>query len=399
MKFKNKGRKIYKTKEKNYYGKSPVGKAFSVGLTVLLIGGIVFIGYSVAEPLINYTKKKGDSTAESAVIASDTTPTDENGEPVTDEGAAPQVPVSAEAYRAYALDPLDISDTQSIKAALKRVPSEEKIEYIEVPLKVSGGNIYYATNNYYATSSGVIQSYTKLSDIVSAISAEGYKPVALVSTFNDNIIPNYFRDMSYLTVDDGSQWIDNDIDAGGKPWMTPFSESAVEYNTDIVEEVAQAGFERVVCYDFVFPDFRPSDVEFLGEKVVSTDRYMALTSAANMMYDKIMTEGSKMMLEVNASDLLKGKNDVLQPMLLKVNTVILNIDLDIMSYGVYTGDTVYEFTGTPAENVRKMFELVSDDVSDFNVAVRVSGTTLSTQEMLEAKEEIVGYGFDSYVLG
>ena len=49
MKFKNKGRKIYKTKEKNYYGKSPVGKAFSVGLTVLLIGGIGFIGYSVAE--------------------------------------------------------------------------------------------------------------------------------------------------------------------------------------------------------------------------------------------------------------------------------------------------------------------------------------------------------------
>lgn len=399
MKFKNKGRKIYKTKEKNYYGKSPVGKAFSVGLTVLLIGGIVFIGYSVAEPLINYTKKKGDSTAESEMIASDTTPTDENGEPVTEEGAAPQVPVSAEAYRAYALDPLDIADAQSIKAALKRVPSEEKIEYIEVPLKVSGGNIYYATNNYYATSSGVIQSYTKLSEIVSAISAEGYKPVALISTFNDSIIPNYFRDMSYLTVDDGSQWIDNDINAGGKPWMTPFSESAVEYNTDIAEEVAQAGFERVVCYDFVFPDFRPSDVEFLGEKVVSPDRYMALTSAANMMYDKIMTEGSKMMLEVNASDLLKGKNDVLQPMLLKVNTIILNIDLDLMSYGVYTGDTVYEFTGTPAENVRKMLDLVSEDVSDFNVAVRVSGTTLSTQEMLEAKEEIVGYGFDSYVLG
>ena len=399
MKFKNKGRKIYKTKEKNYYGKSPVGKAFSVGLTVLLIGGIVFIGYSVAEPLINYTKKKGDSTVESEMIASDTTPTDENGEPVTEEGAAPQVPVSAEAYRAYALDPLDIADAQSIKAALKRVPSEEKIEYIEVPLKVSGGNIYYATNNYYATSSGVIQSYTKLSEIVSAISAEGYKPVALISTFNDNVIPNYFRDMSYLTVDDGSQWIDNDINAGGKPWMTPFSESAVEYNTDIAEEVAQAGFERVVCYDFVFPDFRPSDVEFLGEKVVSPDRYMALTSAANMMYDKIMTEGSKMMLEVNASDLLKGKNDVLQPMLLKVNTIILNIDLDIMSYGVYTGDTVYEFTGTPAENVRKMLDLVSEDVSDFNVAVRVSGTTLSTQEMLEAKEEIVGYGFDSYVLG
>lgn len=399
MKFKNKGRKIYKTKEKNYYGKSPVGKAFSVGLTVLLIGGIVFIGYSVAEPLINYTKKKGDGAASSSLIASDTVPTDENGEPVTEGAVNSQTPVSVESYRAFALDPLDIADSHSIKTALKRVPAGEQIEYIEVPLKVSGGNIYYASNNYYATSSGIIKSYTKLSDIVSAISAEGYKPVALVSTFDDNVLPNYFRDMSYLTVDDGSQWIDNDINAGGKPWMSPFSETAVEYNTDIVEEVSQAGFDRVVCSDFIFPDFRPSDVEYLGEKVVSNDRYMALTSAANMMYDKIMNNGSKMMLEVNASDLLKGKNDVLQPMLLKVNTVILNIDLDVISYGVYTGETVYEFTGTPAENVRKMLELVSDDVSDFNVAVRVSGATVSTQDMLDVKEEIVGYGFDSYVLG
>jgi hypothetical protein len=62
-------------------------------------------------------------------------------------------------------------------------------------------------------------------------------------------------------------------------------------------------------------------------------------------------------------------------------------------------DTVYEFNGTPAENVKKMLDLVSDDVEDFNVAVRVSGDTVSTQDLLDAKEEIVDYGFDSYVLG
>ena len=106
-----------------------------------------------------------------------------------------------------------------------------------------------------------------------------------------------------------------------------------------------------------------------------------------------------MILEVNASDLLKGKTDILQPMLLKVNSVILNIDLDTISYGVYTDETVYEFTGTTADNVRKMLDLVSEDVEDFNVAVRVSGETLSTQDLLDAKDEIVEYGFDSYVLG
>lgn len=399
MKFKNKGRKIYKTKEKNYYGKSPVGKAFSVGLTVLLIGGIGFIGYSVAEPLLNYNKKKGDDDKSTLNVEEEIVPTDENGNPVTTENTASALPVSAEEYRAFSLNTTDIADAQSIKNALKRIPAGEKIEYIEVPLKVSGGEIYYATNNYYATSAGVIQSYSKLSEIVSAITTAGFKPVATVSIFNDNIIPNYFRDMGFLTVEDGSQWIDNDVEAGGKPWMNPFSESAVSYNSDIVEEISQAGFEKVVCYDFVFPDFRQSDVEYLGEKVVSSDRYMALTSAANTMYEKILSNGSKMLLEVNAADILRGKNDVLQPMLLKVNTIILNIDLDTISYGVYTGDTVYEFSGTPAENVKKMLDLVSEDLEEFNVAVRVSGVTASTQDMLEARDEIVEYGYSSYVLG
>ena len=83
MKVKNKGRKIYKTKEKNYYGKSPVGKAFSVGLTVLLIGGIGFIGYSVAEPIINYTKKKGDNDVSTIVTTASEQVTNENGEVIS----------------------------------------------------------------------------------------------------------------------------------------------------------------------------------------------------------------------------------------------------------------------------------------------------------------------------
>lgn len=400
MKFKNKGRKIYKTKEKNYYGKSPVGKAFSVGLTVLLIGGIGFIGYSVAEPLINYSKKKGDNTESSVAEAATEELTDENGETVT-ENNAPDVPlpVNAEKYRAYSLTTNDLIGTDTLKDALKRVPAGENIEYVEVPLKVGGGEVYYASNNYYVTSAGLIRSYIRLKDIVSTISDAGYKPVACVSTFNDNTLPNYFRDMSYLCVDDGSQWIDNTVEAGGKPWMNPFSETAVSYNSDIVEEISSAGFDKVVCYDFIFPDFRPSDAEYLGTEVTGPDRYMALTSAANLMYDKIMHNGATMLLEVNAADLLRGKDDVLQPMLLKVNTVVLNIDVDAISYGVYTGETVYEFNGTPAENVKKMLDLVSDDVEDFNVAVRVSGVTASTQDLLDAKDEIVEYGFDSYVLG
>ena len=83
----------------------------------------------------------------------------------------PQIPVNIENYRAYALNTTDIADTQSVKAALKRVPTDEKIEYIEVPLKVGGGDIYYASNNYFATTSGLDSAYHKGSKSVPSESA------------------------------------------------------------------------------------------------------------------------------------------------------------------------------------------------------------------------------------
>ena len=399
MKFKNKGRKIYKTKEKNYYGKSPVGKAFSIGLTVLLIGGIFFIGFSVAEPLLNYAKQKGDTVTTSVPLYEDEVATNEQGEQIPHEETTTIVPFSLERYRMFSLSIMDLTDSVSLKAALKRVPADGKIEYILVPVKVTGGDIYYATNNYYSTSSGIVNGTMRAEDIVSVIASAGYKPVALVSTFCDSVVPMYFQDMAYLTYADGSLWIDNTVEAGGKTWLNPFSEKAVEYNTDIVDEITAAGFEKVICSDFLFPEFRESDIEYLGDRYVGSDRYMVLTSAVNQMYDKALSNGSKMLLEVNAADILTGRNEVIQPMLLKVNTIVLNIDLDAIAYGVHTDETVYEFSGTPAENVKKMLGLVGDQLEGFNVAVRVSSETAGIQELLEAKDEIADCGYDSFVIG
>ena len=181
--------------------------------------------------------------------------------------------------------------------------------------------------------------------------------------------------------------------------MSPFSDMAVSYNAAIAQEAAGAGFEKVICSDFVFPEFRQSDIEYLGESVVANDRYMALTSAANMMYENVVNNGSSMMIEVSAADLLKGNSDIVQPMLLSANSFVLDIDLDEISGGVYTADTVYEFDGTASENVDKMLKLVNEDLADFNVAVRISGTSVSISELVKAKESISKYGYSSFVIG
>ena len=401
MRFKNKGRKIYKTKEKNYYGKSPVGKAFSVGLTVLLLGGIGFIGYSVAEPIIKYTKKAGDSELPQPTTLPTEAPTDDSGNLIGMESDTPsETPENdTESILGYSLSVNDLMNRDVLKTALKRIPEDQDIRYVEVPLKAEGGKVYYASNIFTAQHSGAVQGQMSLSEIVSAIAEDGYQPIANISTFNDNISPATFPELGYTIMSDGSQWLDDDYEDGGKPWTSPFAQTAVDYNISIINEVSGSGFSKVICSDFTFPEFHDTDADYLDDSVMSPDRYKAMTSAANTFYEHITNRGSTMLLEVSAADVLKGNKDILQPLILKVNTLVVNIDLDEIRYGVFTGDTVYEFSGDPAENVDKMLDLIAEDISSFNVVVKIKGVNFNPSDLVKASEKVKENGFNSCIIG
>lgn len=403
MKFKNKGRKIYKTKEKNYYGKSAAGKAFSIGLTILLIGGIGFIGYSVAEPLVNYSKKKGDkepvSTSEivTATESAEITTsyfTDDSGEKIP-----PRQSVKFETYKAAALKETDLLSTDALELAIGKLPTGQGIEYLEVPLKVKGGAVYYSTNVFLAGASKAYPEMLTLEQIVNTVEKAGYKPAAVISIFNDNLLPVTDGSTGYRTYSTDEQWIDNDPAAGGKPWASPYSELAVNYNADIAGEISAAGFQKVICTDLVFPQFRQSDLELLDPELSSPSRSMKMTAAANLLNDRILKNGSSMFVEISAADIIKGSKDILQPMLLNVNTVVLNINIDELSSGVYTSETVYDFSGSVTEKAEKAVKLVESDLSDFNVVIRLSGNSPSMMELIETRDFLIKKGYSSFVLG
>jgi len=394
MKRKNKGRKIYKTKEKNYYGKSPMGKFLSAALTVLLIGGIGFIGYSVAEPIINYTQHKGDKPNESA-----TSPTGGEGEDATDTSVDDGEKKVPEKYRAAALNVTDLANKAALKTALSAVPGNADIEYVEVPLKVRGGKVYYSTTNQQARSCSAVSSSLSLSDITSEIEASGFKPAAEISAFYDNLLPTAVPAAGYVTVDDGSQWLDDDPKHGGKPWTTPTSSEALSYVSSFIDEAADAGFERIVCTDIMYPYFRESDLALLDEQYGSSNRFMALTSAANLFYDRSLSGGASMYVGVSAADMLRGNSDVLQPNLLTANTIVLNIDVEELKKGVSDGHMLYEFSGTPAEMTDKCLKFLNDRLSGLNVVVRISGYGATAEELLNAKDKAAGYGYTSFVIG
>ena len=394
MKRKNKGRKIYKTKEKNYYGKTPMGKFLSAALTVLLIGGIGFIGYSVAETIINYTQHKGDKPDV------ETTASDATGEDTTDESSiAEGVPKAPEKFNAAGLVPTDMMSAAALKTALSAVPQNANIEFVEVPLKARGGKIYYSTTNQEAQACGAVSSTLSLASITALINESGFKPAAEISAFYDNQFPTAYPSAGYVTADDGSQWVDNDPKNGGVPWTTPTSQEALTYISTIIDEVADAGFERVVCTDIMYPYFRETDLSILDEQFGRTDRFLALTSAANLFYERSVSNGASMYIGVSAADILKGNCDVLQPQLLSANTVVLTIDIDELKKGVSDGKMLYEFEGTPAEITDKCLKFLGDKLKDFNVTVRISSSSATSEELINAKEKTAAYGYTSFIIG
>lgn len=398
MKFKNKGRKIYKTKEKNYYGKSLAGKIVSAALSLLLLGGIAFLGYSAAEPIINYTKKQGDTEEDASVPDTDYDITETSANIAAAEITTDSVSISAEQFRAVSLLVSDLTDANKLSLALKNINATENIEYVSVPLKIKGGEIYYASQIYDANMCGAVKSELTLTEIVTAISSAGYKPVAEVDMLYDNLLPQTYPDSGYKTTGDGSRWLDNDEANGGKPWISPYSEMGSTYLNSLVTEIASAGFVKVICSDFIFPPFRDSDLQYLGEELKSPERYQVLTTMANIMYSSIMNNGSSMMLEVSASDIVKGNAEVLQPMMLSVSTLVVDIDYDELKQGIQTSDTLYEFTGKAEENTKKLIDMIKDKLEGYNVIVKISGLRAGSVEFGEAKYVLQGYGYNSFII-
>lgn len=393
MKSKNKGRKIYKTKEKNYYGKTPFGKFMSVALTVLLIGGIGVLGYSVAGPLIDFSKRKGDDNISATDEGSSLPP--EATQAVTAATVDMPENISADEYKIYSLGTDDISGEDALVSALAAVDKSKGYEYICVPLKTAGGDIQYASEVKEAQLSGAVRSGLTLSAITAEIRECGFKSVAEINLLNDYVAPATYPDMSYLTQDDGSRWIDRN----GKYWLSPFSDKTVEYLGNIADEVASGGFDAAICCGVVFPPFSDNDKALLGDSVTDPGRYMALTSLTNLIYSKLIAQKTSVMVEISALDIIEGNADILQPMLLDPNTVVLDINFDEYVDSVIFKEAAYTLPADAPGKAVRILELVKPELEQFNVVVRLSGRSFTPEEILEAKDAVAEQGYGSFMIG
>jgi hypothetical protein len=154
-----------------------------------------------------------------------------------------------------------LSSAEAI-AAQAQALAEQGVRYALVTLKDTSGYIYYPST-VSAAASSIAATVVDPEAIATAFRNAGITPVAWLAAFRDPVTPYTNRSLGIHYGGGEHLWLDAaSISAGGKPWLNPYSDEAVQYIGDLIEEVYGFGFEQVVLGNVQFPAAVSAKQEF-----------------------------------------------------------------------------------------------------------------------------------------
>ena len=327
---KNFGRKIKRSKINLYpRKKTKAQKILGTVLLIVLILGIVFLGYCLGKPLLDFIEKStgsGDNTpawtppadtAQMEEIPEDTSPE------ATTSSAETTAPAPAEAPDIYAVSvPVSALQNSASLSAFASKSSAEGYTAAIVAMKNDGGYLFYKTGVSPVKDSEAVLGTMTASEICGILEQNGLVPVAEVSVLSDNKGGQLNSGMCYKIVDEPTvSWLD--YFSTGEPlrWSDPSNEATVTYNKAITDELRAAGFEKIIQTDIIFPPFQEYDKEYIAAEYFASDRYKMLE---NVVFDNTAVCVDAEDIVINAmtgtAEVLKNKTKLTQ------GIVIVKID-------------------------------------------------------------------------
>lgn len=403
-----KGRKVYRTN--SYEKKKRLKKLLQIMLTLVVIAGLVFIGYSVGEPIIEYLKSEKQASNEEeqqpwtpAEITEKVTTAvekEENTAASLSEQASEAISeeiVKSEGLTAFIL-PEDVLSNPSQLSILVENAKSDGYNAVSVTLKAKGGKIYYKTKSTMASlDENAVVGVIPIEQVASIVENSGLKMIGEINILEDNNRYGEYRKGSYHMLD-GSTWLDSAASAGGKPWLSPFEEDTKEFVRFLVDEVSAAGFDYIALSGLRFPDFYTSDLNYIGDSVKSAERYKALAELVKIAEQTAANYGAKLFVKADASDIIYDKCEFFKADVVKDKTVMINYDSSkIINSVVYKNkETIFsELDGEV--KFRAVFEIIKDKCGGDTVIIpQISENGLSHVEYDALVAELIDEGFVSY---
>lgn len=392
--------------------RTPAQSALNVILTLIIVAVLIFLGYSIGKPIMEFfDSREGsvpavndplpneDDDPDASADVSDTQTT------TTPDEIATQPPVTTEPIIIKnGILYVSFADGEDYVAQLERAIEKAVLQNCKgicLDLVAEGGNVMYNTQNKTAIKSkAVSKTPIDLLTCVSLITDSELLPYARISALSDHIASWFDRSLCYLFEDGSSKWLDNSLANGGKPWISPFSDSAKEYISSFVTEISDAGFVGIIAGEFDFPPFRNKDLGYVGEIVKNPQRYEALIGFSNHLGDTLGT-AKLYAIEVDAEDILSGKCELLSDTaLLNARTLYVKYDSSTIGDRVEKADgSAVSFEGlTEDYKIAQVFRLVNTALADSGLkTVAAVRSDLTVPEIFSALESI-GYDVDNVII-
>lgn len=225
-------------------------------ILVVVLAALVFVGYSVAGPVMDFFSGNikptlpSDSSSESSSDSS--LPSSESSEPVVQDSMV-AVTVPSETLR----------DTAAFESFLSQA-KQQGANAVVVELKNQDGILQYRSAVPEAATYGAVASdAVELAPLLEKAESQQMTVIAKLSAFKDKTAPNASRNNGYLYEGSTSAWWDNTPENGGKPWLNPYKTAACDYLIAIQNELAEAGVTHILWDKVEFPEVsRLSSADF-----------------------------------------------------------------------------------------------------------------------------------------
>ena len=413
-------KRVYRSKppvrKKKPAQQSSIKSVLSACLLLVIGGGLCFVGYSVVVPVFEYfsnqsnesvidsqkdsgsdskskdsssvdSKNDDDSTPDTTTVSDNSVTTSDSSEGDVTSASTTAPPVSQPSAAGYYLSAKALESVSALETELAGlVNSSSTYSSVIVPLKQEGGGLMYASKIRLAQLASVVDSKVTLGDIVGAITKLGLESVAQINLLDDNRYPLVQKKSAYQFADGiTGSWLDAAKEDGGKPWMSPFSDITKNYMTALSEEISGAGFKKIICSGVHFPNFKEKDLGYIGELVVSAERYKGLTGIVNTVGNNAVS-GATVMLEVSAKEAVDGTCEVLKPSELSGITIVPVINFD-------------KFEGTsPASKVESVMVQLKNVCGGLNIIPCIDDSSVNDNQLKEVISRLAELGYKSYFI-
>ncbi len=407
MHLKKKGRRIftYRVKNRRVFSRyHPLRSALGMTLMIAVLIVLVIVGYSVIGPLVTRMRQEaqtptqtpdpyvpGTTTAATAASGMTTSLSEQNGTDTTTTTTTAATPPSMEeGYLALYLDEAAVASYEALEQAVSDAKAEGYTAVV-LPLKQSGGKLYYASALESAQQCGAVVSEQSAKQIAAMITEQGMHPIAHMVTIADSCYPLISFEAGYVIEETGQRWLDKAEADGGKPWMSPFAEESRAYLSAIAAELAEAGFVQVLCAETAYPDFYASDLDYIGSLVSDRQsRKEGLISVLNALGDASETCA----YEFDLYEALNDEEEALDRELLTIDAACVVIRYSYFASPFYVDNDRYDPSRLSLQDKTKLLMEIAEELTgDMTVYPCIRRTGLSEQELSQVVDTLHTLGY------